>query len=408
MAIQTSANVLCALAVEAAGTPGTAALAGAADAKLLRIIDSPGLTLNRGQIKSAEKRDDGLETLGRLGGKSVTGSYNTEVTVGGAQDVLYEALMRSTWVAAFAAVTCDAGAVYTSIQATAVNVLTLAGTGSFITQGVKKGDLVKVTAVVTNLNKIGMVQAVAANTLTFYGTPFALEGADNNAVVTVLKKVKAATTPTRRSFTFEQYDQDIDLSELFLGCRAVQLDLSFKPNAHATATWSLLGMDRTVLAVGTSPWFTLPPAATTGLALVADDSTICKNGVAVANFTGFDLKFTIAAAGLPVIGSVTSPDIFDNDMTVEGTITAPRSDFADLTAFDAETEFEVGIFLHEPGALPQGCVSFFLPRVKIGGLSAPVGGGDGAKICTLNLMTGAAVAAATVDAGTCTISSSGA
>jgi len=37
-----------------------------------------------------------------------------------------------------------------------------------------------------------------------------------------------------------------------------------------------------------------------------------------------------------------------------------------------------------------------------------VGGGDGAKICTLNLMTGAAVAAATVDAGTCTISSSGA
>ena len=407
MAIQTSANVLCALAVEAAGTPGTAALAGAADAKLLRIIDSPGLTLNRGQIKSAEKRDDGLETLGRLGGKSVTGSYNTEVTVGGAQDVLYQALMRSTWVAASAALTCDAGAAWTSLAA-AANTLTLVGTGSFITQGFRCGDLVKITAVATNLNKIGMVQAVAANVLTFYGTPFSVEGADNNAALTILKKLKAAASPTRRSFTFEQYDQDIDLSELFLGCRAVQLDLSFKPNAHATATWSLLGMDRTALVVGTSPWFTLPPAATTGLALVADDSTICKNGVAVANFTGFDLKFTINAAGLPVIGSVVSPDIFDNDMTVEGTITAPRSDFADLTAFDVETEFEVGIFLHEPGALPQGCVSFFLPRVKIGGLSAPVGGGDGAKICTLNLMTGAAVAAATVDAGTCTISSSGA
>jgi len=408
MAYQTSANVLVALAVEAAGTPGTAALVGAADAKLLRITDSPGLVLNRGKILSAEKRDDGEVPMGRIGGKSVTGSYNTEVTVGGAQDVLYQAIHRSTWVAETVAVTCDAGAVYTSIQATGTAELTLVGTGSFITQGVRVGDLCKLTAVVTNLNKIGMVKTVTANVLTFFGTPFALEAADNNAVLTILKKVKTATTPTRRSFTVEQYDQDIDLSELFLGCRATELRLSFKPNSHALATWSFLGMDRTALVVGTSPWFTLPPAATTGLAVIADDSTIAYNGTAVATFTGFDLTFTINAAGQPVIGSVVSPDIFDNDITVSGTITGLRSDFSNLTLYDAETEFEVGIHLHEPGALPQGCVGFFLPRCKISGLSAPAGGGDGAKVETLDIMCGPKVAAATYDAGTCTISSSGA
>jgi len=407
MAYQTSANVLVALAVEAAGTPGTAALAGAADAKLLRITDSPGLVKHFGKIVSAEKRDDGEVPLPRHGGISVDGSYNTEVTVGGAMDVLYQALKRSTWVAETAALTCDAGLVWTSLAA-AANTLTLVGTGSFITQGFKKGDLVKITAVATNLNKIGMVQTVAANVLTFYGTPFSVEGADNDAALTIMKKLKTATTPTRRSFTIDQYKQDIDLSETFVGCRAIGLKLSFKPNAHATATWSFLGMDRTAQAVGTSPWFTLPPVATTGLALIADDSTICKNGAVVATFTGFDLDFTIAAKGEPVIGSLISPDIFDNDVTVSGQITGLRSDFANLTLYDADTEFEVGIHLHEPGALPQGCVGFYLPRCTIGELSAPAGGGDGAEIETLALNTGPAVAAATVDAGTCTISSSGA
>jgi len=404
---QTAANVLVALAAEAAGTPGTAALVGAADAKLLRIIDSPGLVKHFGKIVSAEKRDDGEVPLPRHGGITVDGSYNTELTVGGAQDVLLQAIKRSTWVAENIAMTCDGGAVWTSIQATAVNVLTLVGTGSFITQGFKVGDLVKITAVVTNLNKIGMVSIVAANTLTFFGSPFALEAADPNAVLTIMKKVKTATTPTRRSFTFEQYEQDHDRSQLFLGCRPTELRLSFKPNAHALATWSLLGMDRTILDVGTSPWFTLPPAATTGLALIADDSTICYNGAAVAHFTGFDLTFTINAAGQPVIGSQVSPDIFDNDVSVSGTITALRSDFSNLTLYDADTQFEVGIHLHEPGALPQGGFGFFLPRCTLGEASAPAGGGDGALIETLALNTGPKVAAATYDAGTCTISSTG-
>ncbi len=55
--------------------------------------------------------------------------------------------------------------------------------------------------------------------------------------------------------------------------------------------------------------------------MIADDSTIHYNGSQVATFTGFDVDFTISAKGEPVIGSLTTPAIFDNDLDVKVTIT---------------------------------------------------------------------------------------
>jgi hypothetical protein len=164
-------------------------------------------------------------------------------------------------------------------------------------------------------------------------------------------------------------------------------------------------MDRDPKTTGTSPHFSSPTLTST-LGLVADDSSILKDGVAVADFTGFDLEFNIAAAGVPVIGSLTPPDIFDNDLRVTGTITGLRQDFSNLTLYDAETEFEINILLEEPTGAPPSCLGIFLPRVKISGLSAPVGGGDGAKVETLNLFVGPKTAASGYDATIAAIFSS--
>lgn len=195
------------------------------------------------------------------------------------------------------------------------------------------------------------------------------------------------------------------MSELFLGCRVVGVSLSFRPNQMATATYTLMGMDRTALATGTSPYFT-SPTLTTNLGLIADDASIRYNGADVATFTGFDLDFQITAAGEPVIGSFVSPDIFDNDLNVTGSITGLREDFSNLTLYDAETEFELSILLQELEDAPKSCLSIFLPRVKLSGLSAPVGGGDGAKIETLQLMIGPKASATGYDSGIAVIASS--
>jgi hypothetical protein len=128
----------------------------------------------------------------------------------------------------------------------------------------------------------------------------------------------------------------------------------------------------------------------------------------VTTFTGLNLKLSITAKGEPVIGNRVSPDIFDNDLAASGTITGLRSDFATLTSFDAETEFDIMLVLREPGTAPVACFGLYIPRVKIASVSAPVGGGDGAKIETRSLMFGPKTAATGYDGTLVTISQSAA
>lgn len=397
---QSAANVYVALRAET--TTGVAATV--TGANVLRITASPGLELKRAMVQSAEKRDDGLKTMGRLGGKSVDGSYNGELHVGGDVDAMLAAIMRTSWTTA----TTIGFATMTTV-ALGTNTITAAAGDWVGGQGVRVGDVFTITGTsVSGDNSLRVpIVAAASLTLTVPAASYTTLAAAATGTVTILKRLTSPTTPTRQTFTVEQYDEDTDLSELFLGCRLTGFKLSLKPGAFATWQATFLGMDRTVLATGTSPYFT-SPSVTTGLGLIADDSAIRYNGAAVTSFTGIELDFTIAAKVEPVIGSLTPVDVFDNDLTVTGSITGLRSDFSNLTLYDAETEFELNVLLQEATSVPKGCLNFFFPRVKIGALSAPVGGDDGAKVETLTLMIGPKVAATGYDAGIAVISSSAA
>lgn len=390
MSYQTAANVLVAIKAETTTGVAVSTVTGATQ---LRIVDSPGLKLDRAQIQSNEKRADGTKTMGRLGYKDVNGSYNCELSPGGATDVLIEALMRSTWATNVAI----GFATMTSITVGTNEVV--ANAGDWVgTQGIRVGDVFRLSNhIAANDDKNVRVTAVTSLTINVpAGTFTADASAATTGTLTVLRKLVTATTPTRRSFNVEQYDKDTDLSELFLGCKVVGMRLSLQPGQMATVQYTFLGMDRTALETGTSPFFT-SPSLTTDLGMVADDSSILKDGVAVTDFTGFDLDFQLAASGEPVIGSLTTPDIFDNDLNVSGTITGLRQDFTYVDAYDAETEFEVSILLETQETAPKSCLGVYLPRVKISALSAPVGGGDGAKAETRTLMIGAKDAATGYD-----------
>lgn len=388
MALQTGANVLVAIKRET--TTGVAATA--AGATEVRYIDSPGLKLDRANILSAEKRDDAVTPMGRLGGKMVNGILNLEGTIGGAVDIILEALMRGTWATATAI-----GFASVTTVAIGSNTLTTPA-GDWYAQGFRVGDIFTITgtSLSANHNLRTPIISMSTTVITVPASTFTTLAATATGTLTRLKKLVTPTTPTRYSHTVEQYDRDIDLSELFLGCRVIGVKLSLKPGQPVQLAVSFMGMDRTVLTTGTSPWFT-SPSLTTGLALIADDCAVLKSGVVVSTFTGFDLEFTIAAKGEAVIGSFVSPDIFDNDLTVSGSITGLRSDFANLTSYDAETEFEIQLVLQELASAPKPCLALYLPRVKISGLSANAGGGDGAKIEQLQLMIGPKVAATGYD-----------
>lgn len=398
MTYQTGSNILVALKAESTTGVAVGTVTGA---QQVRITDSPGLELKRAQIQSQEKRDDGNTSMGRSGGKSVDGSYNMELIAGGAINTLMGAALRATFATSTS---------ITFVTLTAVTFATNAlesSAGDFIAEGIKVGDIFTISGSDTSenndLNKT--VLAVTSGTLTAPAASFtAAATSDTAGTLVIHRKLTQSTQPARSSYNIEQYDEDTDTSEVFLGCRVVGMRLSFQPGQMATAVFTFLGMDRNALDTS-APFFT-SPSVTTGLALIADDSSIRYNGASIATFTGFDLDFTLTAAGEPVIGSFTSPDIFDNDLAVAGTITGLRDDFSNLTLFDDESEFEASILLEAPNTTPKQFINIFVPRAKISALSAPVGGGDGAKIETLTLMVGPKVVAATYDAGMVTISTS--
>jgi hypothetical protein len=375
VAYQTAARVLAAVRKET--TPYS--IATATGASVLRLIDSPGLTLNRAVVQSAEKRADAITDMPRLGYKSTQGSFNCEWSVGGANDVLLEGLVRN-------APTSAVNIAFASVTTVAIgtNALTCGASSSWLTAGVRVGDVFVLsgTSVSNNNGVNAQVISVSTNTIITATGVFTTLAASSTGTLTILKKWVTGTTPTTPTFSIEQYDQDIDLSEVFIGNVLVGARFSFRPGQMAQVQWSFMGTDRTVLQTGTSPYFSAPTLSTSK-PLVADDSSIRYNGAVVSTFTGLELDFQIAVRGEPTIGSLVTPTLFDNNLTATGTITGLRSDFANLALYDNETEFDLFMLLREPSGSPPNAFGFYLPRVKITNLSAPFGGGDGGKIETL-------------------------
>jgi hypothetical protein len=400
---QTAANILVAIKRQTtAGTPP-----GATDAHVLRVTGGPGLTLDTAIARSAEKRADGNRQTGRHSSKSVSGSYETEFTVGGAIDVLLEAIVRSAW----AAPASDGfGAVFTSI-AISSNVLTASG-GSFITEGYRVGQIVYFTSAedAANNNRNLIITGVTASTLTVApvnGVALTDNAADTAGTLNRRGTLVQGAGPTNYAHYVEQVDRDIDKSEGFDWCRLTGFSINIVPSSPITITLTFAGLDRDIYEGAASPYFT-SPTLTTGLAVVGDEILLRFNGAVATKFTSLSLNFQIVGGTQPVIGSKYSPDVFMNDFFVEASATAIREDYALLAVYDAETSFEIALALEEKtGTAPFPVVGIFFPVVKVNAVQAPVGGGDGPKVQTVPLEIGIKASGVTgYDAGRVVISSS--
>lgn len=313
----------------------------------------------------------------RLGPKAVKGTLNGLLSPGTYSDPLSALLRRD-----FTAVTTITGLALTVAGAGPTYTITR-GAGSWITDGIKVGYVVRITAVAnaSNLNKNLFVVSLTATVLTVIvvnGSALVAEGPTAASAVSVPGKVTWApgTGHTQIYFTFEEWFPDVPYSERFQDCRVGSAQLTLPGQGNATIQMAIDGLDYTT---GTAAYYTAPTSETTSETCNASSGVMLVNGTAVATIT--DLQFTIdgnQSLADPVVGNNVRPDVFVGKVGASGQFTAYFDSSTNQDNFAGEVDVALA------GVLPNGSlaaadfIAWALPKLNITAAS-PADGETGLK-----------------------------
>lgn len=376
MAYQTGRNLAVSYAPEV--TFGLLPAGGAAS-KVFR-PNSGAMSLSKEAIRSGENRRDGQQTRGRHGSKSVAGSYVADLSLGSYDDFI-AAVFRGSFDTAIALTGLG-------LTADAATKTFTRSAGSWLTDGIRVGDVVRFGAFTTTANNSRnfRVTAVTALVLTVAETPVSITTAQTGVTLSRPKKLLMGTTP--RSFSIEEAEIDIDASEVFTGCRISQMALRLATNGMAQVTFNVVGQDMQIQTGAASPYFATP-VATVSIGMTAVEALIRLGSTDVLDLTGVDLSINLNAAGQPVVGSLVTPDVFTNIATVEGTITALRQDVSRVQSFLNEDQLSLHLLFTENEAEPKDFCSFFVGNLSLSSATKSELGSDGPRTQSLSLMIGA-------------------
>lgn len=373
----TATGVFKQLAYKAESTYGT--VPAASGAQSLRRVQST-LDLAKDTYQSNEIRTDQQIADFRHGVRRVHGQITGELSAATYADFFASVLKRD-----FTAVTAISGASIT-IAGTGPTYTVTRGAGSFLTDGVKAGNVVRLTAgsfAAGNLNKNLFVVSLTATELTVIvlnGSSLTAEGPIGSATVSIVgkKTYVPASGHTDKSFSFEHYYSDLVQSEVFSGCKVSKIGLALPPTGIATISMDVLGQNVTTAS---SQYFTSPTAATSTGLMAAVNGALRVGGVSVAVLTGLSIDIAANYSGDPVVGSSTIPALFAGRVIVTGQATAYFDSVTLRDAFLNETEVEILAAFTASNLAAAEFITFSLPRVKLGG--ATKNDGEGGLIQTI-------------------------
>lgn len=352
----------------------------ATSAQALRRVQST-LDLTKETYQSNEIRRDFQLVDFRHGVRRVEGRISGELSPQTYKDLIQCALKRD-----FTAVT-PATLVSVTIAGSGPSYTITRGLGSYITDGFKVGDVVRLSvgspSLAANFGKNLLVVGLTTTVMTVItanGSSMTAEGPVAGTTITVVGKKTfiPQTAHTDKSFSIEHYYADLVQSEVFSGCKPTAIAIGLPPTGLATIDVDFMGQNVTTAS---SQYFTNPTAATTTGLLAAVNGELRVGGQSVATLTGLTLNIASNYSGDPVVGSNTVPFMFAGRVIVTGQATAYFDSVALRDAFLNETEVEIiGVFTSNNDAASD-FMSFVLPRVKIGGASK--NDGEGGLIQTL-------------------------
>jgi hypothetical protein len=369
MAYQSQANGL--IAFKAQGAKGTVASGGSGF--VLRTAGGPGGRLVKGVYESNEVRRDLMRIRGRHGLRQVSGSYTVEVSLDNCDD-FYQALFRGAWEAPITVTQATAG--LTSVTSNATGIFTAAA-GSWITAGLRVGDVVAFTGLNATGNnsrnfRITALTATVMTVASLDGLPVITDGVADTTFSVVRTGQKlicpAAGASVNRYFTIEEYDGDLDLTEIFVDCVITSVKFTIAPGGLITSDIAFTGTGLFQTATGASaPTFTTPTESV-GLPLSSVDAVLRYGSADFADLTSWDLTIEIGGVAPEVVGSVISPDVFTGQMAVSMNFTTLRQDYARMIEFLNETPAAFHVVMAENDAEPKDFMSIYVPNLTLGGI----------------------------------------
>lgn len=352
---------------------GTAPSAGGA--QLLRRVGST-LDLDKDTYQSNEVRTDYQIADYRHGVRRVTGQVNGELSAGTYKDFMAALLKRD-----FAAVTAITGASIT-IAGSGPTYTVTRGAGSWLTDGVKNGDVIRLSVgsfnaanISKNLFVTDIGSATVLTVIPLNGVALVAEGPIATSTITVIGKKTfiPQTGHTDKSFSFEHFYSDQTQSEVFTGCKVAKIGLQLPPTGMAQIALDVMGQNITVAA---AQYFTSPTALTGTGVMAAVNGVARVGGAAAANITGLSIDIAGSFSGQPVVGSNVIPNQAPGSVVVTGQMTAFFDSVTLRDAFLNETEIDLMAAFTADNTATADFLTIVLPRIKLGGArKAPADGG---------------------------------
>lgn len=345
----------------------------AAGSQLLRRVQST-IDLTKDTYQSNEIRTDFQISDFRHGVRRVKGSLQGELSPKTYSDVLSAVLKRDFTAGVSVA------AMSITVAGTAPTFTLTRAAGSFLTDGFKVGDVVRLTAGtfnVANLNKnllITALTATVATVMTLNGSSLVAEGPIASSTMAVQgKKTYIPTTGhTDVSYSIEHWFNDISQSEVFSGVKFDKATIDLPPTGMAKVSFDSLGQN---IVTAASRYFTSPTAVPSTGVLAAVNGVLLVNGTVQAVVTGLNIVIDPTVSGDPVVGSNTVPTLFPGPVSVTGQFTAYFSDATLRDLFVNEAETSMTVTLTTDNTATADVIAFTLPRIKVGGASKNDGTG---------------------------------
>lgn len=337
-------------------------LPSASGAQTIRRVSS-SFNLTKETYQSEEIRTDYQLTDFRHGVRAVEGNISGELSAGAYSDFLASSLARN-WTAA----TPSALGSTTIASVTGTYTITRT-TGSFLTDGVRVGNGIRLTGFATNNNNKNLLvialTATVATVVALNGATLTPETVASGGTYTVSGKTTYAPTTghTDDSYSFESWQSDIGQSEVFVGNKVNTVGIALPATGLTTVDLSFMGQD--LKQRSTSQYFTSPTAQGNNGIFAAVNGALIVNGAPVALVTAANININRNMTSEAVVGSNIKPEIYEGRIVVDGDFSTLYQDGTFAGYFDTEAEISLVVALTANSLPNSEFMSFTLPRLKL-------------------------------------------